>query len=132
LVGPNLDEMGVRFPDMSEAYDKIMITQALTIAKDHEIPAHQGVYASVSGPTLETVAEYKYLRAIGADAVGMSTVPENIVARHMDLPVFAISVVTDLGVPGKIEKITVEKVIAAAKKAEPGMTTIIKELIALQ
>lgn len=132
LVGPNLDELGVRFPDMSEAYDKTMVSQGLIIAKDHNIPAYQGVYASVSGPTLETVAEYKYLRIIGADAVGMSTVPENIVARHMDLPVFAISVITDLGIPGKIEKITVEKVIAAAKNAEPGMTKIIKELIALQ
>ena len=132
LIGPNLDELGVRFPDMSEAYDKTMISQALSFAKRNNLPTHQGVYASVSGPTLETEAEYKYLRIIGADAVGMSTVPENIVARHMDLPVFAISVITDLGVPGKIEKVTVEKVIAAAKNAEPGMTKIIKELIVLQ
>lgn len=132
LRGPNLDELGPRFPDMSDAYDEHLVELSLDIAAKHGIRAHQGVYAAVTGPTLETKAEYKYIRIIGADAVGMSTIPENIVARHMGLPCFAISVITDLGVEGKIEKVTVENVIAAAMKAEPHMTTIIKELVALQ
>lgn len=132
LRGENLDELGPRFPDMSEAYDQVMVGQAMEISRDLQIPCHQGVYVSVPGPNLETVAEYKYLRIIGADAVGMSTVPENIVARHMDLPVFAVSVITDLGVPGKIKKISIEEVIAAAKVAEPRMTKLIKELVARQ
>lgn len=132
LRGPNLDELGARFPDMSEAYDQVMVGQAMELARAHNIPCHQGVYVSVPGPCLETVAEYKYLRIIGADAVGMSTVPENLAARHMDLPCFAISVITDLGVPGKIKKISIEEVIAAAKVAEPRMTLLIKELIAKQ
>ena len=132
LRGENLDELGPRFPDMSEAYDQVMVGQAMEISRDLQIPCHQGVYVSVPGPNLETVAEYKYLRIIGADAVGMSTVPENIVARHMDLPVFAVSVITDLGVPGKIKKISIEEVIAAAKVAEPRMTRLIKELVARQ
>ena len=130
LRGPNIDELGDRFPDMSDAYDEELITKALEISRKHGIRAHSGVYAAVTGPTLETKAEYKYIRIIGADAVGMSTIPENIVARHMGLPCFAISVITDLGVEGKIEKVSVADVIAAAKKAEPNMTTIFKELIA--
>lgn len=130
LTGPNLDQLGDRFPDMSEPYDKTMIAKALRIARANEIPVHEGVYVSVSGPNLETPAEYKYLRIIGADAVGMSTVPEVIVARQMNIPVFAVSVITDYGVPGKIEKINIQNIIAAAMKAQPGMTKIIKELIA--
>ena len=130
LRGPNLDELGPRFPDMSQAYDRDLIRKAEEIAEKHNIRAHSGVYVAVSGPALETPAEYRYLRTIGADTVGMSTVPEVLVARHMGIPCFAISVITDLGVPGKIEEVTVEKVIAAAMKAEPGMTSIMKELIA--
>jgi purine-nucleoside phosphorylase len=132
LRGQNLDEFGPRFPDMSEPYDKRMVRIALEIAGELGIKVHTGVYASVTGPNLETPAEYRYLKIIGADAVGMSTVPENIVARHMGMPVFAISVITDLGVAGKIEKVTLEKVLAAAAKAEPYMTRIFKELIARQ
>ena len=132
LRGKNFDDLGPRFPDMSEPYDAVMVGQAMELAREHKIPAHQGVYVSVPGPNLETIAEYKYLRIIGADAVGMSTVPENLVARHMDLPCFAVSVITDLGVPGKIKKISIEEVIAAAKIAEPRMTLLIKELIAKQ
>lgn len=132
LRGKNIDELGPRFPDMSEPYDHEMIAQAIEIAKKHRIKAHTGVYASVTGPTLETPAEYKYFRIIGADAVGMSTVPECIVARHMGIPVFAISVITDLGVPGKIEEVSAEDVIMAASSAEPKMTLIFKELIAIQ
>jgi len=132
LRGPNLNELGSRFPDMSEPYDKGMIEQALRIAEQKGIKLHVGVYASVPGPNLETPAEYKFLRIIGADAVGMSTVPENIVARHMDIPVFAISVITDLGVEGKIKKVTIEEIVGAAARAEPNMTVLFEELIALQ
>ncbi len=130
LVGKNLDEMGDRFPDMSEPYDLKLIDRALEIAKGLDTPVHQGVYVGVTGPNLETRAEYKFLRIIGADAVGMSTVPENIVARHMGIPVFAVSVLTDLCYPGHIEKVNVPDIIAAAMKAEPDMTRLIKELIA--
>lgn len=130
LVGKNLDSMGVRFPDMSEPYDQQMIDQAIKIAKQENIPLHRGVYVGVNGPNLETRAEYKMLRLIGADAVGMSTVPENIVARQMNLPVFAVSVLTDLCFPGHIKKISVEEVIEAAMKAEPDLTQLIKEVIA--
>lgn len=132
LRGPNLDEFGPRFPDMSEPYDRKMIAQAVEIANENGIKIHTGVYASVTGPNLETPAEYKYVRILGADVIGMSTIPENLVARHMSLPVFAISVITDLGVEGKIEKILLEDVLAAARLAEPSMTTIFKELIARQ
>lgn len=132
LRGPNLDEFGPRFPDMSEPYDRKMITQALEIAKEQNIKVHTGVYASVTGPNLETPAEYKFVRILGADVVGMSTIPENLVARHMSIPVFAISVITDLGVDGKIEEISLEDVLAAASKAEPFMGAIFKEMIARQ
>lgn len=130
LIGKNIDELGPRFPDMSQPYDKKMIELAVSIAKEHGIRVAQGVYAGLTGPTLETPAEYKYVRIIGADTVGMSTVPEVIVARHMDIPCFAISIITDLGVPGKIEEISVEDVIKVANAQEPKMTTIMKELIA--
>ncbi len=132
LRGPNLDKFGPRFPDMSEPYDKKMIAQAQEIAGEMGIKVHTGVYASVTGPNLETPAEYKFISIIGADVVGMSTVPENIVARHMGIPVFAISVITDLGVEGRIEEVTLEMVLAAADKAEPDMTRIFHKLIALQ
>ena len=130
LIGPNLDELGVRFPDMSETYDRGMIEMAKQIAKENGIEISEGVYAGLTGPSLETPAEYHYIRVIGADAVGMSTVPEVIVARHMDIPVFAISIITDLGVKGKIKKVTVADVIAVASQQEPKMTLIMKELIA--
>lgn len=130
LVGKNLDEIGVRFPDMSEPYQQQIIDQAIQIGKEENIPLHQGVYVGVNGPNLETRAEYKMLRLIGADAVGMSTVPENLVARQMDLPVFAVSVLTDLCYPGHIKKISVEEVIEAAMKAEPYLTLLIRRVIA--
>jgi purine-nucleoside phosphorylase len=129
LTGANLDQFGGRFPDMSDPYQASMIAEGISIGKELGINIHEGVYAGVTGPNLETKAEYKYLRTIGADAVGMSTIPENIVARHMEIPCFAISVITDLCF-GEIEKVSIEKVIAAAMKAEPGMTAIIKELVA--
>jgi len=130
LIGKNLDELGNRFPDMSDAYDQGAIDIATKIAEENNIKVSVGVYAGLTGPTLETPAEYHYVRVIGADAVGMSTVPEVIVARHMDIPVFAISIITDLGVKGKIEKVTVEDVIEVASRQEPKMTLIMKELIA--
>ncbi|MEO9850777.1 MAG: purine-nucleoside phosphorylase [Reichenbachiella sp.] len=130
LVGRNLDTMGVRFPDMSEPYQQELIDMAIKIGKEENIPLHQGVYVGVNGPNLETRAEYNMLRLIGADAVGMSTVPENIVARQMDIPVFAVSVLTDLCYPGHIKKISVEEVIEAAMKAEPYLTDLIRKVIA--
>jgi purine-nucleoside phosphorylase len=130
LIGKNYDELGPRFPDMSTAYDKKMIALAQEIAKENNIRVAQGTYAGLTGPTLETPAEYKYVRVIGADTVGMSTVPEVIVARHMGIPCFAISIITDLGVEGKIEETSLEDVIEVASRQEPKMTIIMKELIA--
>ncbi len=129
LIGKNEDELGPRFPDMSEPYDQRMIKLAIEIAEENNIRVAKGTYAGLTGPTLETPAEYKYVRIIGADAVGMSTVPEVIVARHMEIPCFAISIITDLGVPGKIQETSVEDVIEVANKQEPKMTLIMKELI---
>ncbi|MBO3700155.1 purine-nucleoside phosphorylase [Roseivirga sp. E12] len=132
LTGANLDDFGGRFPDMSEPYERKMIDEALAIAQANGISCHEGVYAGVSGPNLETRAEYRFIGRIGGDAVGMSTIPEVIVARHMDLPVFAISAITDLCDPDNLEKAEISKILQAAFKAEKGMTIIIKELIAQQ
>jgi len=129
LIGANLDELGPRFPDMSEPYDKNMIQLAEKIASNNNLPVQKGVYVALTGPTLETPAEYKYMRIIGGDTVGMSTAPEVIVARHMDIPCFAMSVITDLGVPGKIQKVTHEEIQKVSEVAEPKLTLIIKELI---
>ena len=129
LIGQNDDRIGPRFPDMGEAYDKYMINEAVLIAKENKIRVHKGVYLSTSGPTFETPAEYKYFRTIGADAVGMSTTPEIIIARHAGLPCFAVSIITDLGVEGKIEYTTHESVQREAARTEARMTTIMTELI---
>ena len=130
LVGSNDDELGPRFPDMSEPYDKALTEKALQIAADNNITCHKGVYVAVTGPNLETRAEYRYLRIIGGDAVGMSTAPEVIVANHMGLPVFAISVLTDEGFPDTLKPVSIEEIIETARNAEPFMTHILKELIA--
>src|SRR5690554_5135912 len=130
LIGKNIDELGPRFPDMSDAYDVGMIELAEQIAKELDIHVSKGIYAGLTGPTLETPAEYKMIRILGADAVGMSTVPEIIVARHMEIPCFAVSIITDLGVEGKIVKVSGQDVIDVANQTEPKMTKIIKELIA--
>lgn len=130
LIGPNIDELGTRFPDMSEPYDHALIARAKDIAARHGIKVRTGTYVGLTGPTLETPAEYRYVRNIGGDAVGMSTVPEVIAARHMGLPCFAMSVITDLGVPGRIEKTTHEIVQRVAMKAEPSLTLIMRELVA--
>lgn len=129
LIGPNDDRIGPRFPDMGEAYDTYFINKALIIAREHNIRIHKGIYISTTGPTFETPSEYKYFRTIGGDAVGMSTTPEVIIARHMGLPCFAVSVITDLGVEGKIEYTTHESVQYEAAKTEASMTTIMTELI---
>jgi purine-nucleoside phosphorylase len=129
LIGPNDKRFGPRFPDMSEAYDKKLIDMADNVASSFGIPTVKGVYAGLSGPTFETPAEYRYVRVLGADTVGMSTVPEVIVARHMGLPCFAISVITDLGVPGKIVEVTHEEVQIVAAHAEKKLTKIIAEMI---
>jgi purine-nucleoside phosphorylase len=114
---------------MSEPYDLEMISLGQKVAADLGIKISTGIYAGLTGPTLETPAEYLYVRNIGADAVGMSTVPEVIVAQHMDIPTFAISIITDLGVPGKIKKVSVADVIEVANRQEPKMTAIISKLI---
>jgi purine-nucleoside phosphorylase len=130
LIGKNMAELGPRFPDMSDAYCPTLIAKAEAIAKVHNIPVKKGVYIALTGPTLETPAEYKHMRIIGGDTVGMSTAPEVIVARHMDIPCFAMSVITDLGVPGKIKKVTHAEIQQVSEVAEPKLTLIIKELIA--
>lgn len=129
LRGRNDDDLGPRFPDMSEPYNKDLINRSLAIAKKNNITCHSGVYVSVNGPNLETRAEYRFLRNIGADAVGMSTVPEVIVANHMSLPVFAISVLTDEGFPETLKVVSLEEIIKTAQEAEPKMTKILKDLI---
>lgn len=130
LHGPNEDALGARFPDMSEAYDKKMLAMAQEIAARNNIKVQTGVYVGGQGPNYETPSEYRMFHLIGGDTVGMSTVPEVIVARHMKLPVFAVSIISDLGVTGKIVEISHEDVIKAANEAEPKMTLIIRELIA--
>lgn len=129
LIGKNYDALGPRFPDMMKTYSEDLRKKGMEISKKHGFPVHEGVYVSVPGPMLETPAEYHYLRVIGADAVGMSTAPEVIAARHMGLEVFAISVITDLCTPDKLKEVVLEHIFTAAAKAEPKMTAIIKELI---
>jgi len=130
LIGPNLSELGTRFPDMSQPYDLHLRNLARKIALKNRIDLKEGVYVGVTGPTFETPAEYRMFRIIGGDAIGMSTVPEVIVARHMGMTVFGISIITDSGVPGEIVEISHEDVQEVAMKAEPKMSLIIKELIA--
>ena len=130
LRGKNYNELGTRFPDMSEAYDKEFIAKAKEIARRNNIRVVEGVYVGTQGPTFETPAEYKYFSVIGGDAVGMSTVPEVIVANHAGIRVFGISIITDLGVEGKIVEVSHEEVQKIGDAAQPLMTQIIKELVA--
>jgi len=130
LRGHNYDELGPRFPNMNNAYNPDMIKKGINIAAQQHITCHTGVYAGLQGPTFETPAEYKMLRVIGADAVGMSTTPEVVVARHMSMEVFAISVISDMGYPPeKADKVTHEFVLKKAAEAEPKMRKIIVELL---
>lgn len=131
LRGNNMDHLGPRFPDMSRPYDRNLISSAMEIAARIGVKMHKGVYVATSGPNLEARAEYRYMRLIGGDIVGMSTVPEIIVANHMSLPAFAISVVTDEGFHEELEPVTFEDIVETAAKVEPKMTMILKELIAL-
>lgn len=129
LIGKNEDELGPRFPDMSEPYSFELIELAEKIALENKIKVQKGVYIAVPGPNLETRAEYRFLRATGADVVGMSTIPENIVANHMGMKVLGISIVTDECFPDSLKPVNVEEIIATAMQAEPKMTLIMKELI---
>ena len=129
LIGKNHEKLGPRFPDMSEPYDRSIIEKAKSIADKSGYRTHIGVYVAVSGPCFETPAEYRYLRTIGADIVGMSTVPEIIVARHARIPCFAISIVTDLGGFEIAQKVSHEEVLEVAMASEVKLTSIIKELL---
>jgi purine-nucleoside phosphorylase len=129
LIGPHTPEFGARFPDMSEAYTPALISKAKDIAQKNNLKVQEGCYVATTGPTFETPKEYQYFRIIGGDTVGMSTVPEVIAARQMGVPCFAISIITDLGVPGKIVEVTHEDVQKVAAQAETKMTLIMQELI---
>lgn len=129
LIGPNDDDMGPRFPDMSEPYTHALIDLAHDVARELKIPLKHGVLVAVQGPNMETRAEYRFLRGIGGDAVGMSTVPEVIVAVHMGMRVLSFSIVTDECFPDTLQPVTVEEVIAVANKAEPKLTKLMKEVV---
>lgn len=129
LVGPNLDELGPRFPDMSEPYDRKLQALALEVALEARIRLHRGVYVAVQGPNLETRAEYRMLRGMGADVVGMSTVPEVIVARHMGMRVLGLSIITDACLPDALKPADVDSIIRIAMQAEPKLTALIRGVV---
>lgn len=130
LIGPNDDSLGPRFPDMIHPYDRGLIDRALQIARREDFTAHKGVYAAVTGPNLETRAEYRFLRLIGADAVGMSTVPEVLVAVHSSMRVLGISVVTDMCLPDALEPVDIDQILATAAAAEPNLRSIVLGVLA--
>ncbi len=130
LIGKHATELGERFPDMSQTYDPVLLQKSRDRAKELGITIREGCYVGVTGPTLETPKEYEYLRIIGGDAVGMSTVPEVIAAHQSGIRVFAVSVITDLGVPGKIQKLTHKDVIKAAERTAPKLTSLIIKMVA--
>jgi purine-nucleoside phosphorylase len=129
LIGPNDERFGPRFPDMSAPYDEELRKAARSVAAELGIPLREGVYVSVAGPNLETRAEYRFLRAIGADVVGMSTVPEVIVAVHAGLRVLGLSIITDMCLPDSLEPATVERIIAVANRAEPPLTRLVRGVL---
>ncbi len=129
LIGKNEDELGPRFPDMSEPYNKELIKLAEEVALENKIKVQRGVYVAVPGPNLETRSEYRFLRIAGADVVGMSTVPENIVANHMGIKVLGFSIITDECFPESLRPVDVAEIIETAMKAEPKMTLIMKEVV---
>lgn len=129
LIGSNDESFGPRFPDMSEPYSRRLIALAEKVALERGISVKKGVYVAVAGPNLETRAEYRFMRAIGADVVGMSTVPENIVARHMGMEVFGCSIITDECYPEALHPVSVAEIIAVANEAEPKMTSIMEGVI---
>ena len=130
LIGINDDRLGPRFPDMSEPYCHRLIDRALRIARAHDITAHKGVFVAVAGPNLETRAEYRFLRLIGADVVGMSTVPEVIVAAHAGMRVVGFSIITDMCLPDALKPANVEEIIATAKRTEPKLTELVVGVLA--
>jgi purine-nucleoside phosphorylase len=129
LVGPNHDDLGPRFPDMSEPYDRALQRLAEACALELGITLRRGVYAAVPGPNLETRAEYRMLRALGADSVGMSTVPEVIVARHMGMRVLGLSIITDQCLPDALEPTSLEAILAVAERAEPRLATLVRSVL---
>ena len=129
LIGPNNEELGPRFPDMCEPYDRALIKKSETAALNQGIKAHRGVYVGVSGPNLETRAEYRFLRTIGADVVGMSTIPEVLVGVHAGLRVLGFSVITDRCLPDALKPAKIEEIIAVANESEPRLSGIVKEVI---
>ncbi|HEY6826218.1 MAG TPA: purine-nucleoside phosphorylase [Gemmatimonadaceae bacterium] len=129
LIGPNDDRLGPRFPDLSAAYDPSLRDMARAVAATRGITLREGVYVAVAGPNLETRAEYRFLRGIGADAVGMSTVPEVLVAVHSGMRVLGISIITDMCLPDALEPATLERIIAVANRAEPGLTELVRGVL---
>jgi purine-nucleoside phosphorylase len=130
LVGTNDEGLGPRFPDMCAPYDPLLIDRALQIARRENFAAHKGVYVAVTGPNLETRAEYRFLRTIGADVVGMSTVPEVIVAVHAGMRVLGLSIVTDMCLPDALEPANIEEILATAAEAEPNLRKIVLGILA--
>jgi purine-nucleoside phosphorylase len=129
LRGPNDDRLGLRFPDMCEAYDKELIRRAREVARQEKIPCQQGVFVAVPGPNLETRAEYRFLRQIGADVVGMSTVPEVIVAVHSGLRSLGLSIVTDMCLPDALEPVNLPEIIATANAAEKELRVLVRKVV---
>ena len=129
LIGPNDDRLGPRFPDLSDPYDTALRAIARDVAAERRITLREGVYVAVAGPNLETRAEYRFLRNIGADVVGMSTVPEVIVAIHAGMRVLGLSIITDMCLPDALEPATVERIIAVANRAEPNLTAIVRGVL---
>ena len=130
LIGVNDERLGPRFPDMSAPYDPDLIRRALAISRRENFVAHKGVYVGVTGPNLETRAEYRFLRTIGADVVGMSTVPEVIVAVHSGMRVLGLSIVTDLCLPDALKPANIDHILAAAARAEPNLRKIVLGILA--
>jgi purine-nucleoside phosphorylase len=129
LIGPNDDRLGPRFPDLSMPYDDALRALARSVAEQAGFPVREGVYAAVAGPNLETRAEYRFLRTIGADVVGMSTVPEVIVANHGGMRVLGLSIITDMCIPETLEPATLEKIVATANAAEPKLTALVRGVL---
>ena len=129
LIGPNDERFGARFPDLSMPYDDSLRALARTVAADAKLPIREGIYVAVAGPNLETRAEYRFLRAIGADVVGMSTVPEVLVAIHSGMRVLGLSIITDMCLPDALEPATLERIVAVANTAEPKLTALVRGVL---
>jgi purine-nucleoside phosphorylase len=129
LIGPNDDRLGDRFPDLSQPYDKELIALARKAALEEKVTCHQGVYVAVTGPTLETRAEYRFLRTIGADVVGMSTVPEVIVAVHSKMKALGFSVITDMCLPDALQPVSHEEIVAVANEAEKKLSRLVRRVV---